>query len=572
MNRPSDERVTEWAGGTLSELMSVLSGAALPARIQVFGPAADAALAGEIHLLAGGFNDAFMGDVRGQDALVALQRVTSARFVIETCLPDPKTGSLTNPGPGEGNLAERPLVELMRYCEEYVLTCTLEVWRREEQASISYRRGELVSTKVGGSDAEDRLPEVMAWKEGFYEIVLPPPMTPPVPALSKRNTGTAAVVGNNMAGPTRPASGEKRKGTDPLISVKDIKRRTPTRSTSAVVRPEGEKSPSPRLPPGPPLPGMQNRGRLPSFAAASRAPVPPQASPSAPRPAAAEAPGLPVARGPARVAQVPSVTPPGVGRTAGAPQAPAVARPLAQPRSAPTATVASPTSRSRDPQATPSPAPTPVQAPAVRPRTPSPIAPPAKPALPLADAQPFAPSIPAPARPPKPRPAGPPALRGAAATAANMAPSVANRTSGEIRIQPTPVRGIDIRYSEVDLPVVDTRPSGVRLSDDMEDPAAYVDTPAPHPGTRPSSQMSTPTPIATPRHKTGRSSDRLSAFTSVQSDDLAADIDAAPARQGKRSARRKETSWTMMVLLGLVLGAAIVAAYSAYFGLPLRLP
>jgi hypothetical protein len=153
-----------------------------------------------------------------------------------------------------------------------------------------------------------------------------------------------------------------------------------------------------------------------------------------------------------------------------------------------------------------------------------------------------------------------------------MAPSVANRTSGEIRIQPTPVRGIDIRYSEVDLPVVDTRPSGVRLSDDMEDPAAYVDTPAPHPGTRPSSQMSTPTPIATSRHKTGRSSDRLSAFTSVQSDDLAADIDAAPARQGKRSARRKETSWTMMVLLGLVLGAAIVAAYSAYFGLPLRLP
>ena len=84
--------------------------------------------------------------------------------------------------------------------------------------------------------------------------------------------------------------------------------------------------------------------------------------------------------------------------------------------------------------------------------------------------------------------------------------------------------------------------------------------------------MSTPTPIATSRHKTGRSSDRLSAFTSVQSDDLAADIDAAPARQGKRSARRKETSWTMMVLLGLVLGAAIVAAYSAYFGLPLRLP
>ena len=84
--------------------------------------------------------------------------------------------------------------------------------------------------------------------------------------------------------------------------------------------------------------------------------------------------------------------------------------------------------------------------------------------------------------------------------------------------------------------------------------------------------MSTPTPIAAARHSTGRSSDRLSAFTSVQADDLSPDIDGPPRRQGQRSAKRKKTSWAMVVIVGIVLGVAAVAAYSAYYGLPLRLP
>jgi hypothetical protein len=154
-----------------------------------------------------------------------------------------------------------------------------------------------------------------------------------------------------------------------------------------------------------------------------------------------------------------------------------------------------------------------------------------------------------------------------------MAPSVANRTSGEIRLAPTPVRGVDTRASMADLPVVDTRPTGVQLAEEMQDPAAYVDTPAPAPtGPRPSGSMSTPTPLSTKRHPPGRPSDRLSAYTSVHADDLAVDIDGPPRRQSQRSAKRKTTSWTLVVILGIVLGAAAVVAYSAYYGLPLRLP
>jgi hypothetical protein len=290
MNGPSDERVTEWTGGSLNELMIVLSAAALPARIRVFAPGAGDTPAGEVHLLAGGVNDALAGEARGDEAVAALQRVNGARFLIDTRLPDPETGSLAKPGPAEGNLAQRPLVEVMRYCEEYVLTCTLEVWRGEEQARISYRRGEMVGTEVGGSDAPDRLPEVMGWKEGFFEIALPLPVTPPVPALSKRSTASMAVAGGSTG--ARPPSEERvRRPTDPLISVDTVKKGVPGQLAPAAARPTG--AGGPKLPPGPPLPGLQAR---------STAPVRSQPAPAAgPKPApSGPTPATPLAAAPIR--------------------------------------------------------------------------------------------------------------------------------------------------------------------------------------------------------------------------------------------------------------------------------
>jgi hypothetical protein len=92
--------------------------------------------------------------------------------------PIPNSGSLSEAGPGAGSLADRPLASLMRYCEEYVLTCRLEVRRGEDQAVISYRRGEIISATVGDAEGSERLPEVLAWTEGSYEISLPAPVLP----------------------------------------------------------------------------------------------------------------------------------------------------------------------------------------------------------------------------------------------------------------------------------------------------------------------------------------------------------------------------------------------------------
>ena len=51
----------------------------------------------------------------------------------------------------------------MRYCEDYVITCAIEVWRGNETARVDYKRGEISGVTVGGIDAPERLAEVMQW-------------------------------------------------------------------------------------------------------------------------------------------------------------------------------------------------------------------------------------------------------------------------------------------------------------------------------------------------------------------------------------------------------------------------
>jgi hypothetical protein len=210
MASPSPDRTTEWEGGSLGELVSVLQAAALPVRIEVIAPGTMGSNAGEVHLLAGGLADAFAGSLRRDDAMAALQRLEGARFVVESRLPNPETGSLAEPGPREGSLKDRPLASLMRYCEDYVLTCRLEIQRGQEKAVISYQRGEIAGTTVDGKDDEENLPGVLAWPDGSYEIVLPAPVLPPIPAR-KRDMLNAGRISEAGTKPER-----KRHGTLPM--------------------------------------------------------------------------------------------------------------------------------------------------------------------------------------------------------------------------------------------------------------------------------------------------------------------------------------------------------------------
>lgn len=172
---------------------------------------------------------------------------------------------------------------------------------------------------------------------------------------------------------------------------------------------------------------------------------------------------------------------------------------------------------------------------------------------------------PARARASKSRPVGPPAIRGAGGTTADKSPSVFNTTSGEIRRHNTPVRGIDSYSASVELPR------------DMQDPAAFVHTPEPMSGSQlveePPSKVQV-AQAARPVEQDVRPSDRLSAFTSVQSNDLGDDTDKHPTPLGRKGGRRGIGRWPLVVhiVLGIVLGIGVVVAYSYLHGLPMSLP
>jgi hypothetical protein len=172
-------KTIDWSGGSLTDLIALLSAPAVSARVEVIPTGADSPI-GEVHLVAGGVSDSIYNGQATDDALDKLLTITPARFRVEPRLPHPQTGDLGNPGPDSGTLDGRPLAHLMRYCEDYVITCAIEVWRGNETARVDYKRGEISGVTVGGIDAPERLAEVMQWASGNYRLNVPPISLPAV--------------------------------------------------------------------------------------------------------------------------------------------------------------------------------------------------------------------------------------------------------------------------------------------------------------------------------------------------------------------------------------------------------
>jgi len=198
-------KLIDWNGGTLSDLIALLSAPAVSARVEVIPTGADS-LIGEVHLVAGGVSDSIYDGQATDDALDKLLTITPARFRVDPRLPNPTTGELGTPGPESGTLDGRPLAHLMRYCEDYVITCGIEVWRGNETARVDYKRGEISGVTVGGIDAPERLAEVMQWASGNYRLIVPPIS---LPAVAPRRTGTMMPVVSDAVPAARPSSATK---------------------------------------------------------------------------------------------------------------------------------------------------------------------------------------------------------------------------------------------------------------------------------------------------------------------------------------------------------------------------
>lgn len=241
------DRVVHWRGGSLDELVGMLSGPALAARIEVVIPEGGGRperVVGEVHMVAGGVAETISGSLRGDEALEQLKRLPMAHFRVEPCVPDPESGGISPPGPEEGSLSQRPLTKLMRYCEDFAMTCLLEVWRAGHQATISYRKGEMVSTTVDGHDGSEQLPEVLTWTDGQYRIVLPPLVLPAPPKPVKPVSSEQRTLFGYVA-PGAPARGAEQ----PRKTPESILRETiPVIPPPAQVEASGHRPTRPGLP------------------------------------------------------------------------------------------------------------------------------------------------------------------------------------------------------------------------------------------------------------------------------------------------------------------------------------
>jgi hypothetical protein len=209
----------EWRGGDLEDLIAILSAPASSARVEVLPATGDAPI-GEVHLLAGGVSDAFFGGKSTDDALDKLYALKPTRFRVDQRLPNPIDGNLVSPGPEAGTLDGRALAHLMRYCEDYVITCAIDVWRGNENARVEYKRGEISGVTVGGIDAPERLAEVMQWSSGNYRLVVPAIKLPAVaPKRAKSETPAPAPVPAASAQAARQASATKTMFGMPLAEV-----------------------------------------------------------------------------------------------------------------------------------------------------------------------------------------------------------------------------------------------------------------------------------------------------------------------------------------------------------------
>src|SRR5690242_20553919 len=81
---------------------------------------------GEFWFLAGILEEARFGVSKGDEALERLLRATQTVFQAELRLPY-LNGGFKKPMPASGSFAEFRPVALMRYCESYALTCSLEL-------------------------------------------------------------------------------------------------------------------------------------------------------------------------------------------------------------------------------------------------------------------------------------------------------------------------------------------------------------------------------------------------------------------------------------------------------------
>lgn len=128
---------------------------------------------GVIELRAGWVDEAWFGDLAGDQAVRRLKRLGDGMYTLTQQLPD-LSGSLGGAAQGEGDLSQVSLVTIMRHCEDQALSCTITIVRGFDRAEVVYRVGDLAEVTLNGTRDDDAIVDVVNWPEGRFRISAPP--------------------------------------------------------------------------------------------------------------------------------------------------------------------------------------------------------------------------------------------------------------------------------------------------------------------------------------------------------------------------------------------------------------
>ena len=178
---------------------------------------------GEIWFLSGVADEVHFGVSTADEAMDRMRKATDATYELVARLPHPGGGFKRN-FPSKGSIATATPVTLMRYCEQYALTCTLAVESGGVLVEARYELGELASVETTADD--DGITAMLEAKEGTYEFTLPrvelpagTPVLPPAPSLAE-SLPPPESLGFRALLETKPPTGR------PASNEAEVKRKT----------------------------------------------------------------------------------------------------------------------------------------------------------------------------------------------------------------------------------------------------------------------------------------------------------------------------------------------------------
>ncbi len=144
---------------------------------------------GEVWFLSGITDEVSFGTSAADEAMDRMRKASDATYELVARLPHPG-GGFKRRFPAKGSIATATPVTLMRYCEQYALTCTLAVESKSVLVEAKYTLGDLVGVETTADD--DGITAMLEATEGTYEFTLPAvelpagtPVLPPAPSLAE---------------------------------------------------------------------------------------------------------------------------------------------------------------------------------------------------------------------------------------------------------------------------------------------------------------------------------------------------------------------------------------------------